>query len=202
MKKFLSLLRFTFSVSLLAWLCYMGIVYALNTWDTGYQVTNNQTKDITLQDLSCRRITNNNTNRFIPTKTMAEWNAFNAVAGGQGVSVWSCAVNCSWYWSYDSQATTCWGTTTTYYYTYYITQYAENGWASCPYSNWQSWINTYFRTGHDSWQFAWVCWGNWAIDTYWYCSSDWTNPWAGWLNVWSYSASDCYVTINCWHKCM
>jgi hypothetical protein len=65
----------------------MGIVYALNTWDTGYQVTNNQTKDITLQDLSCRRITNNNTNRFIPTKTMAEWNAFNAVAGGQGVSV-------------------------------------------------------------------------------------------------------------------
>ncbi len=76
----------------------LSVSYAINTTSNGHQFTSLQDKSITLADNSCRRVTNNATNRFIPTRTMWEWNSFNAVAVWLGVSINSCSVDGS-----------CWG---------------------------------------------------------------------------------------------
>jgi hypothetical protein len=68
----------------------LSVSYAINTTSNGHQFTSLQDKSITLADNSCRRVTNNATNRFIPTRTMWEWNSFNAVATGQWVAIANC----------------------------------------------------------------------------------------------------------------
>ncbi len=69
-------------------------IYAttLNTPQLGYRFTGTQIADITLADGSCKKVTNNGTDRFIPTKTMAEWVSFSNLAAFLGVGIGSCIV--------------------------------------------------------------------------------------------------------------
>jgi len=56
-----------------------GIIYARaeGSSDTGWRVNNGAVRDITIYDGTCKKITNNSgKDLFIPTKTSAEWNAF------------------------------------------------------------------------------------------------------------------------------
>ena len=72
-------------------------VYGYGTYDTGYTVPNGSTYyKIWLQDGTCRLITNTTgTAVFIPTKTMAEWNAFNGSSkpAGLGLTNTCCSTN-------------------------------------------------------------------------------------------------------------
>ena len=56
------------------------IVLAINTWDTGYQVNHGNSVDLTVGSAggSCYHVTNSDAsnNYFVPTNTIAEWNAF------------------------------------------------------------------------------------------------------------------------------
>jgi len=58
----------------------VGIVYALNTWDTGYRVNDGKTESVYYSENNiCRRVTNEHgQDIFIPTRTTAEWNAFDS----------------------------------------------------------------------------------------------------------------------------
>ncbi len=78
-----------------------GIIYVLDTYDSGYRVDHGQSKDVTIASASgqCHKVTNNHPSNdyFIPTKTQAEWDAFVAHLP-PGASVGSCCT------SHDHQA--------------------------------------------------------------------------------------------------
>ncbi len=93
MKKIFLLLGLILSTALIAGWIYIGVVYAINTWDTGYQFVWTQTKDITLSDSSCRKVTAGMAGTsFIPTRTMGEFNSFVAIAASRWATVGSCVV--------------------------------------------------------------------------------------------------------------
>jgi len=74
------------------------IVFALNTWDTGYRINHGgDTKEVIVgsADGDCHKVTNNHASNdyFVPTKTTAEWNAFE-VHLPAGVSVSECSPTC------------------------------------------------------------------------------------------------------------
>lgn len=68
-----------------------GISYALDSWNTGFRI-NTETKNVYVGSAqTCYKVTNTSGNSyFIPTKTIAEWNAFNANKPA-GVTVSGCA---------------------------------------------------------------------------------------------------------------
>ncbi len=68
-------------------------VYALNTWSSGYKVNSGTTVDVRYGPSQlCRKVTNTSANSFfVPSKTVAEWNAFEANLP-PGVSTADCCV--------------------------------------------------------------------------------------------------------------
>lgn len=70
-----------------------GVVYALNTITTGYQVNSFQTKGVSYYTAAgtqaCKNVRNNNATVgvFVPTKTAAEWTAFAAAAPGKNIAI-------------------------------------------------------------------------------------------------------------------
>ena len=84
---FLSLTLFIFSFSL---------VFAINSISDGWRVDSGTTMQVTDASWTCHKITNSSsTPCFVPTKTLAEWNAF-ASHLPSGVSNGSCQT-CGWY---------------------------------------------------------------------------------------------------------
>lgn len=74
------------------------IVFALNTWDTGYRVNHGgDTKEVIVGSAGgdCHKVTNNHSSNdyFVPTKTIAEWDAFEAHLP-DGVSISECSPTC------------------------------------------------------------------------------------------------------------
>lgn len=74
---------------------YIGVVYAINTWDTGYQAPLWTNTDVTIGSAwwTCQRVYNGGwvATLFVPTKTVAEWNSFNSNKPS-GVTTGSCCV--------------------------------------------------------------------------------------------------------------
>jgi hypothetical protein len=70
-----------------------GVSGYVQSKDNGWVTPASTSKDITIWDGSCRRISStSNTLAFIPTRTQAEWGSFSAHLPS-GVSVGSCGVN-------------------------------------------------------------------------------------------------------------
>lgn len=162
MKKTYSLLKFIFSVMFGATLVYIGISYALNTADSGYQFTPWEAKYISLSNGSCVWITNNATNRFVPTKTMWEWNSFNAVAWWLGVSVYGCPPPIEWHWTFCQ-----W---------WVVNNVGTN--CSGPWDVWNISVYSY-SPGYTCWAWGWcyvVC--MWVNFSYWQYVPDYTTYWS------------------------
>lgn len=92
---------------LILWICAVaialtaGIVYALDSWDTGFRVNNGITGMIDLSSHSdpacreCKKVTNSaGQDIFIGTKTCAEWNAFKASVQVNGIPSGVTISNC------------------------------------------------------------------------------------------------------------
>ncbi len=109
MKRLLSLLIFTIISSIIAGWIYIGITYAINSALDGWRVAPSSVTNITLQDSSCRKITNSaspaDKDRVIPTRTMVEWNAFSGAAPWKGITITNC------FWEFE----TVWKTGTAWY---------------------------------------------------------------------------------------
>lgn len=70
------------STAILAMVTYIGVVYAINTWDTGYQAPLWTNTDVIIGSAggTCQRVYNGwgVASLFVPTNTVGEWNAFNS----------------------------------------------------------------------------------------------------------------------------
>lgn len=105
------------SVSILIWVMAIaiGVVYALGTVSTGWQVNSwtPATVDLLASYSDCRVVTApSGKSVFIPTKTVAEWDRFKSWSTAAGITVAACTYN----WvvgSWGSCSVSCWGGTQT-----------------------------------------------------------------------------------------
>ncbi len=108
--------KFTIKKIAILWICVIavaltaGVVYALDSWDTGFKVSNGTTATINLASHSdaacreCKKVTDaSGKDIFIPTKSCAEWNAFKANLPA-GVTISNCFV-CGVDKVYDTEGT-------------------------------------------------------------------------------------------------
>ncbi len=177
MKIFLVLLSYLLMV--LIWFVEsFNSIYALNTWQTGYQFTQSKIGNITLADGSCKKVTNDGTNRFIPTKTMAEWLSFSSVASFLGINIWNCGTDCTYdtyEWSACSSA--CGTGQRRVYYTI-ITPASGGG--TCPVTEWQS-----------AWWIGSACTNSCT------CSDGVQNQWETYVDCWWPNCLACLM-VACW----
>ncbi|MFH0846182.1 MAG: hypothetical protein V1851_02150 [Patescibacteria group bacterium] len=92
-KKYLEYFK-TFVACLVLFFFFVGNLYALNSYSSGYQLTSYQSRDIYYSSSqTCQNIRNNTSNYyFIPTRTSGEWNSFYNNRSRLGVTVNSCVV--------------------------------------------------------------------------------------------------------------
>lgn len=86
-----------FTLILFFSLAFIGVIYALNTWSTGYRI-DTETKQVLVNSTQdCYNVTNITPNAyFLPTKTTAEWNTFETHLPS-GVTIGSCVPAYSYY---------------------------------------------------------------------------------------------------------
>lgn len=179
-----------------------GPAWYYQSQTNGWSTPASTSKDITIWDGSCKRITSTtNTLSFIPTKTQTEWNNF-AAHLPSGVSIGSCAVNCSYNTYNGSCNTSCgWGN----YYTYYNITVPASGWGTCAVTQGQyAWLgascyagacpvngvcNNSTRGGCSAGTLSWInntttCW----------TTATWT---CLWQNGWSNSSTCSYANPVC-----
>jgi hypothetical protein len=92
--------KLTLAIAVIAILSIAGMVYALNSWNTGFRI-DKETKNVYIgSSQTCYKVTNTSNNSyFIPTKTTAEWNAF-AANLPSGVSIGSCCASHAYFSCY------------------------------------------------------------------------------------------------------
>jgi hypothetical protein len=115
-----------------------NVAHAINTLPEGYRVLPGVPTIIDTTPIGgdCKSVVtpNDGGSRFVPTKTLSEWNAFKSAAPGLGIALNSCKVDCVGAWSDTSTCSVaCGGGTFTQVYT--ITTPAQNGGIACPYAN-------------------------------------------------------------------
>lgn len=72
--------------------CLTTVAHAIDSIPEGWRVIPNTTKTVNTKPIGgdCKKVANNEKDRFIPTKSLPEWNLFKTAAPSLGVSLSGC----------------------------------------------------------------------------------------------------------------